>query len=157
MPVLFSCSWAPLLLYHSSFPIHRAGHAPQVLEFEQQYLQSLPLADMYEKSYMHRDTVVQVAVAHGPDFIITASVDGHIKFWKKQPQGIEFAKHFKAHLGPVTGLAVSNDGTLCASISTDKSVKASVGCGLHHGSTAAVQVPLVPQQAEPATTAQCAE
>jgi hypothetical protein len=95
----------------------------KVLEFEQQYLQSLPLADMYEKSYMHRDTVVQVAVAHGPDFIITASVDGHIKFWKKQPQGIEFAKHFKAHLGPITGLAVSNDGSLCASISTDKSVK----------------------------------
>ncbi|GAB4814723.1 hypothetical protein N2152v2_001769 [Parachlorella kessleri] len=95
----------------------------KTLEFEQQYLQSLPLADMYEKSYMHRDTVVQVAVSHGPDFIITASVDGHIKFWKKQPQGIEFAKHFKAHLGPVTGLAVSNDGSLCASISSDKSVK----------------------------------
>lgn len=29
----------------------------------------------------------------------------------------------QAHVGPVTGLAVSADGTLCASISTDKTVK----------------------------------
>ena len=209
----------------------------QVLEYERQYLASLPLAEMYEKSYMHRDAgearaglavpppplllggrcccvlpqgalactratragcsssggaalprppplpppaplpapVTQVAVAQASDFLITASVDGHIKFWKKQPevrcgavlqggaqrggaqrgvrgggastqrvhvllpsparvhprprspptppQGVEFAKHYKAHLGPVTGLAVSADGALCASISTDRSVK----------------------------------
>lgn len=99
----------------------------KVLEFEEQYLQGLPLSQMYEKSYMHRDTVVQVAVAHGTDFIITASVDGHIKFWKKQTQGIEFAKHYKAHLGPITGLSVSSDGSLCASISTDKTVKVGLG------------------------------
>lgn len=96
----------------------------KVLEFEAQYLQALPLSDMYEKSYMHRDTVTQVAVAHNTDFFITGSIDGHIKFWKKQQDGIiEFAKHYKAHLGPVMGLAVSSDGTLCASISTDNSVK----------------------------------
>jgi peptidylprolyl isomerase domain and WD repeat-containing protein 1 len=95
----------------------------RVLEYEQQYLQALPLAQMYEKSYMHRDAVVQVAVARGTDFIITASVDGHIKFWKKLALGVEFAKHFKAHLGSVTGLAVSADGSMCASISTDKTVK----------------------------------
>lgn len=33
------------------------------------------------------------------DFIVTASCDGHIKFWKKQEEGIEFVKHFRAHLG----------------------------------------------------------
>jgi peptidylprolyl isomerase domain and WD repeat-containing protein 1 len=32
-------------------------------------------------------------------FIITTSVDGHVKFWKKKDVGIEFVKHFKAHLG----------------------------------------------------------
>ncbi|EFN51411.1 hypothetical protein CHLNCDRAFT_28079, partial [Chlorella variabilis] len=95
----------------------------KVLEYEQQYLHTLPLSGMYEKSYMHRDTVTQVAVAQATDFFVTASADGHIKFWKKQPQGIEFAKHYKAHLGPVTGLAVSSDGTLCASISTDRTAK----------------------------------
>lgn len=39
--------------------------------------------------------VTQVAVAQATDFFVTASADGHIKFWKKQPQGIEFAKHYK--------------------------------------------------------------
>ncbi len=37
------------------------------------------------------------------DFIITTSVDGHIKFWKKQPRGIEFVKQYRAHLGSVDG------------------------------------------------------
>lgn len=32
-------------------------------------------------------------------FLITASIDGHVKFWKKQEQGVEFVKHFRAHLG----------------------------------------------------------
>ena len=41
--------------------------------------------------------MTQVAVAHGTEFFITASVDGHIKFWKKQPQGVEFAKHYKVN------------------------------------------------------------
>ena len=34
----------------------------------------------------------------GTDFIAIASQDGHLKFWKKQ-DGIEFVKHFRAHLG----------------------------------------------------------
>jgi len=33
---------------------------------------------------------------------------GHVKFWKKKAVGIEFAKHFRAHIGPIEGLAVSN-------------------------------------------------
>ena len=34
------------------------------------------------------------------NFIITASVDGHVKFWKKkEDEGIEFVKHFRSHLG----------------------------------------------------------
>lgn len=32
---------------------------------------------------------------------------GHLKFWKKKALGIEFAKHFRAHVGPIEGLAVS--------------------------------------------------
>ena len=85
----------------------------QVLPHEQVYLDSLPRSEMYEKSYMHRDYVtltVRVvglyrtsasiarldypnlpyagslvqAVTPGTDFFITASVDGHLKFWKKK-------------------------------------------------------------------------
>lgn len=157
-----------------------SGPGAQVLPFEQQYLEALPSAHMYEKSYMHRDTLTHVAVrqrrvgmpvlhrrhsrcctggaaaavaprrrphrqagtrrqlgpplrrwrlAPGPaptgppdarppppsppspprlqattsDFIITGSSDGHLKFWKKQEGGIEFVKHYRAHLGSVDG------------------------------------------------------
>ncbi|KAI3420527.1 Peptidylprolyl isomerase [Psidium guajava] len=92
------------------------------LQFEQAYLDALPSANMYEKSYMHRDVVTHVAVS-AADFFITGSADGHLKFWKKKATGIEFAKHFRSHLGPIEGLAVSIDGMLCCTISNDRSVK----------------------------------
>ena len=72
---------------------------------------------MYERSFMHRDTVTHAAVAGPADFVLTASVDGHLKFWRKTATGLEFAKHFRAHLGPITGLAISPDGALAATIS----------------------------------------
>ncbi|KAL5710704.1 peptidylprolyl isomerase [Ranunculus cassubicifolius] len=108
-------------------PIVGPGPAPPVrskrpLQFEQAFLDSLPSAHMYEKSFMHRDVVTHVAVS-AAEFFITGSVDGHLKFWKKKTTGIEFAKHFRSHLGPIVGLAVSVDGLLCATISTDHSVK----------------------------------
>ncbi|KAK7070242.1 Peptidylprolyl isomerase domain and WD repeat containing protein 1 [Halocaridina rubra] len=34
----------------------------KVLEYEQMYLDNLPCAEYYEKSYMHRDTVTHVVV-----------------------------------------------------------------------------------------------
>ncbi|PON47500.1 Cyclophilin-type peptidyl-prolyl cis-trans isomerase [Trema orientale] len=103
------------------------GPAPRArpkrpLQFEQAYLDALPSANMYEKSYMHRDVVTHVAVS-AADFFITGSDDGHLKFWKKKAVGIEFAKHFRSHLGPIEGLAVSADGLLCCTISNDHAVK----------------------------------
>ncbi|MFS7915396.1 putative peptidylprolyl isomerase transcription factor WD40-like family [Helianthus anomalus] len=91
-------------------PMVGPGPAParrpkRPLQFEQAYLDSLPSANMYEKSYMHRDVVTHVAVS-AADFFITGSQDGHLKFWKKKGLGIEFAKHFRSHLGPIEGLAV---------------------------------------------------
>ncbi|XP_039118155.1 peptidyl-prolyl cis-trans isomerase CYP71 [Dioscorea cayenensis subsp. rotundata] len=96
--------------------------AKRPLQFEQAFLDALPSAQMYEKSYMHRDVVTHVAVS-AAEFFITGSADGHLKFWKKKPLGIEFAKHFRSHLGPIEGLAVSSDGLLCCTISNDQSVK----------------------------------
>jgi peptidylprolyl isomerase domain and WD repeat-containing protein 1 len=78
---------------------------------------------MYEKSYMHRDHVTFVAVTPGTDFFITASHDGHLKFWKKRFEGVEFVKHFRSHAGPILGLSVSADGLYCATIGADRSVK----------------------------------
>lgn len=67
-------------------------------EFERLYLQNLPIAENYEKSFMHRDLITHLVVTP-TDFIITGSIDGHIKFWKKQDLSIEFVKHFRCHLG----------------------------------------------------------
>lgn len=56
-------------------------------------------------------------------FLITTSIDGHLKLWKKQEIGIEFVKHYRAHLLPILGIAVSEDGQLLASISEDGTAK----------------------------------
>uniref|UniRef100_A0A1I7WZ24 peptidylprolyl isomerase n=1 Tax=Heterorhabditis bacteriophora TaxID=37862 RepID=A0A1I7WZ24_HETBA len=59
------------------------------------------------------------------DFIITASVDGHLKFWKKKyAEGVEFVKHFRCHLNSFSHLCVNFNGTLLATVcQQDKSVK----------------------------------
>lgn len=46
---------------------------------------------------MHRDVITHVVVTK-TDFVVTASLDGHVKFWKKLEEGIEFVKHFRSHL-----------------------------------------------------------
>ncbi|KAK9897692.1 hypothetical protein P389DRAFT_60626 [Cystobasidium minutum MCA 4210] len=110
----------------------------KVLKYEKVYLDNLPSADRYYKSFMHRDVVSFVSVTR-TDFVLTASVDGHLKFWKKKDPadsdasgstsgvGIEFVKHYRAHLGPILALPVSADGTLAATISADGNALASGG------------------------------
>ncbi|XP_036265670.1 peptidylprolyl isomerase domain and WD repeat-containing protein 1 isoform X4 [Pipistrellus kuhlii] len=94
----------------------------KVLEFERVYLDNLPSASMYERSYMHRDVITHV-VCTKTDFIITASHDGHVKFWKKVEEGIEFVKHFRSHLGVIESIAVSSEGALFCSVGDDKAMK----------------------------------
>lgn len=93
------------------------------LRHESLYLDNLPSAVLYEKSYMHRDVVSHVAVARSCEFVVTASVDGHVKFWRKMAAGIEFVKHFQAHLGPIHALAVSPCGRRLATTSSDCFIK----------------------------------
>lgn len=57
------------------------------------------------------------------DFLITASCDGHVKFWKKSDELIEFVKHFRSHLTPIIDLADNYNGTLMCTISSDQTVK----------------------------------
>ncbi|XP_019507969.1 PREDICTED: peptidylprolyl isomerase domain and WD repeat-containing protein 1 [Hipposideros armiger] len=94
----------------------------KVLDFERVYLDNLPSASMYERSYMHRDVITHV-VCTKTDFIITASHDGHVKFWKKVEEGIEFVKHFRSHLGIIESIAVSCEGALFCSVGDDKAMK----------------------------------
>lgn len=87
------------------------------------YVAHLPSSASYERSYMHRDVVTFVAITHF-DYIATASYDGHLKFWRKQEEGIEFLKHFRAHLGPITGLAlVERTHRYLATIAADQYLK----------------------------------
>ncbi|XP_015916004.1 peptidylprolyl isomerase domain and WD repeat-containing protein 1 [Parasteatoda tepidariorum] len=94
----------------------------KTLQFEQMYLKNIPDKESYEKSYMHRDVISHIAVTK-TDFVITASVDGHMKFWKKNEDGIVFVKHFRAHLGNIQCISVNSSGSLLCSISNDKSLK----------------------------------
>ncbi|KDD76769.1 hypothetical protein H632_c112p2, partial [Helicosporidium sp. ATCC 50920] len=95
----------------------------KTLEYEKEYLRSLPLSEMYEQSYMHRERVTCLCFVAGPDFLLTGSSDGRVKFWKKTTRGIEFAKEYRAHTAPVTALCASSDGALVASLSEDKTAK----------------------------------
>ena len=93
------------------------------LPYENVYLDNLPNGESYERSYMHRD-VVSWCLSSGPTgFVVTGSVDGHVKFWKKQDVGIEFVKHFRAHLGSIKYMSINCNGTLMITVSEDKQAK----------------------------------
>jgi peptidylprolyl isomerase domain and WD repeat-containing protein 1 len=95
----------------------------RTLPYEALYLAGLPDASRYYKSLMHRDTLSFVTLTPHSHFLVTASADGHVKFWKKQEVGIEFVKHYKAHTAPITAVACSADGALYASVGKDGSAK----------------------------------
>ena len=89
----------------------------------QVYLENMPCCGYYEKSYMHRDVLIDLSVTSKTGFVITSSVDGHVKFWKKLTDSIEFVKHFRAHLGKIMDASCSNDGTLYCTVADDKTLK----------------------------------
>jgi peptidylprolyl isomerase domain and WD repeat-containing protein 1 len=93
-----------------------------VLANEEAYTKEIPQSVMYEKSYMHKDTVTHIQFTSSL-FLITASIDGYVKFWKKIDQGIDFVKTFRAHMEPISDISVSEDGLYLATISADKTLK----------------------------------
>ncbi|XP_058445696.1 peptidylprolyl isomerase domain and WD repeat-containing protein 1 isoform X1 [Malaya genurostris] len=106
-------------------PLPSAAAPPKkrkILEYEKLYISNLPSTECYEKSFMHRDTITHLVVTK-TDFLITVSVDGHVKFWKKMEEGIEFVKHFRSHLAPINALAVNSTGSYLCTASVDKNVK----------------------------------
>lgn len=94
-----------------------SASAKKKLEHEEIYLRSIPSSFQYEKSFMHRDVVTQV-FSTKRDFIITASQDGHLKFWKKiHGQGIEFVKHFRCHSEEFSSITLNYNDSLMATCS----------------------------------------
>ncbi|KAL9645210.1 hypothetical protein ABK040_002411 [Willaertia magna] len=82
------------------------------------HLQQLPSAYMYEWSYMHRDIVTHINVTPHTNFIITCSKDGHVKFWKKTQDNIEFVRHFISHKNPIRFTCNSIDGNYFVSMTS---------------------------------------
>ena len=95
----------------------------RVLPYEKLYISALPKSSRYSKSLMHKEQLSFVTVTPLTDFIITSSVDGVVKFWKKIAQGIEFVKEFKAHQGEIRSVSVSQDGRSFATAGADKTIK----------------------------------
>ncbi|KAJ5115350.1 hypothetical protein NUU61_001109 [Penicillium alfredii] len=93
------------------------------LPFEKVYVNALPASARYSKSLMHKDQLSFVTVAPFTDFVITSSVDGFVKFWKKMAEGIEFVKEFRAHPVETRGTTISADGRSFATAGVDKTVK----------------------------------
>ncbi|KAJ3502887.1 hypothetical protein NLJ89_g8684 [Agrocybe chaxingu] len=94
----------------------------KVLPHERLYLEHLPSTDQYFKSFMHRDTV-NFNIMTKTEFLITTSIDGYVKLWKKQEEGIEFVKLYRAHVIPIVGVSASADGQLFATVSEDMTAK----------------------------------
>lgn len=103
--------------------VKRARHEGSASALSNVFLDALPCASRYERSLMHRETVTHILLTPHSNFLLTASIDGHVKFWKKQERGIEFVKDYRAHLAAITGLCCSADGTLAATISNDGTAK----------------------------------
>lgn len=72
---------------------------------------------------MHKDQLAFVTVTPYTDFLITSSIDGVVKFWKKMAAGVEFVKEYRAHTSEVKSVSVSADGRSFATSGSDKTVK----------------------------------
>jgi len=93
------------------------------LPYEKLYVSALPASARYSKSLMHKEQLAFVTMTPITDFLITSSVDGVVKFWKKVADGIEFVKEFKAHVGEIKSVSISTDGRSFATAGVDKSIK----------------------------------
>lgn len=95
----------------------------RVLPHEKLYVAALPKSSRYSRSLMHKEQLLFVTWTPITEFLITSSIDGVVKFWKKIAQGIEFVKEFKAHNGEIKSVAVSRDGRSFATAGVDDTVK----------------------------------
>ncbi|PHH70067.1 hypothetical protein CDD82_7357 [Ophiocordyceps australis] len=95
----------------------------RVLPYEKLYIEALPKSGRYSRSLMHKDQLLFVTWTPLTDFLVTTSIDGVVKFWKKMAQGIEFVKQFQAHNGDVRSVSVSRDGKSFATAGADQTIK----------------------------------
>lgn len=95
----------------------------RVLPYEKLYLKAMPKSARYSKSLMHKEQLTFLTMTPITDFLITTSIDGVVKFWKKVTGEIEFVKEYKAHFGEIKSVSVSQDGRSFATAGADKTIK----------------------------------
>lgn len=95
----------------------------RILPYEKLYLKAMPKSARYSKSLMHKEQLTFLTMTPITDFLITTSIDGVVKFWKKVTGEIEFVKEYKAHLGEIKSVSVSQDGRSFATAGADKTIK----------------------------------
>ncbi|KAL9066055.1 MAG: hypothetical protein Q9157_007271 [Trypethelium eluteriae] len=78
------------------------------LPYEKLYIAALPASPRYSKSLMHKEQLSFTTFTPYTNFLITSSVDGVVKFWKKSSGDVEFVKEFKAHNGEIRGVSSDN-------------------------------------------------
>ena len=112
------------------------------LPYEKLYVSALPASPRYSKSLMHKDQLSFVTMTPFTDFLITSSIDGVVKFWKKIAVGIESVKEFRAHIGEIKGVSVSQDGRSFATAGADKTIKIFdvITFGTTHGNFAKMEM-----------------
>ncbi|KAI1954243.1 Peptidyl-prolyl cis-trans isomerase cyp15 [Ophidiomyces ophidiicola] len=93
------------------------------LPYEKLYISALPNSTRYSKSLMHKEQLSFTTITPHTDFLITSSVDGVVKFWKKMAVGVEFVKEYRAHAGDILSVSVSADGRSFATTGADQTVK----------------------------------
>ncbi|GAB7358265.1 hypothetical protein MBLNU230_g0416t1 [Neophaeotheca triangularis] len=93
------------------------------LAHEKQYVAALPSSSRYFKSLMHKDQLAFCTFTPHTDFLITSSIDGYVKFWKKVTGGVEFVKEYRAHAGEITSVTCSADGQSFATAGADGTIK----------------------------------
>ena len=105
----------------------------------------VPRSNHYEVSYLHRSTVTRAVCSTKHGYVLTASEDGCVKFWKRLSSSsggaeaagtgsgggggppsrcLEFVKSYTAHIGPVLALVMSQpEGDTAASVGQDGTIK----------------------------------
>lgn len=85
---------------------------------------NLVLNQTYEKSYMHKDVLNHIISLPKSNFIITASKDGIVKFWRKIFLGIDYVKQYKVFNSSIKDIKCSNNQNYLICISElDKNIK----------------------------------
>ncbi|EAS27312.3 peptidyl-prolyl cis-trans isomerase cypE [Coccidioides immitis RS] len=109
--------------YGPALPTAQPKKKRRKLPYEKLYINALPASPRYSKSLMHKEQLSFVVVTPQTDFLITSSIDGVVKFWKKMAVSVEFVKEFRAHLGEIKSVNASADGRSFATAGADKTVK----------------------------------